>query len=62
VSVRDAEGRDIDLVRSPLQIAGAHLPNANAPPTLGQHTSEVLQSLLGLSAEKIGKLREHGVL
>ncbi|HXR36880.1 MAG TPA: CoA transferase [Candidatus Binataceae bacterium] len=33
-----------------------------AAPTLGQHTDEVLQTMLGLDAAEIAKLREEGVL
>ena len=32
------------------------------PPTLGQHTNDVLATDLGLGAEEIAKLREAGVV
>ena len=31
------------------------------PPMLGQHTDEILQGLLGMSAQQIAELRESGV-
>ncbi|XP_069140214.1 succinate--hydroxymethylglutarate CoA-transferase-like [Argopecten irradians] len=37
-------------------------PQATAPPTLGQHTDVVLQSMLGLSHVTLKDLREHGVI
>jgi crotonobetainyl-CoA:carnitine CoA-transferase CaiB-like acyl-CoA transferase len=33
-----------------------------APPTLGQHTDEVLSEVLGLRAKEIVTLREKGVI
>ncbi len=38
--------------------AGAHGPS----PALGQHTDEVLQGMLGLAPDAIGRLRENGVV
>ncbi len=47
---------------SPFQFS-AHPPEPARPvPVLGEHTREVLQSLLGLSAETISRLEERGVV
>ena len=35
---------------------------AGPAPALGQHTGEVLEELLGLSAEQVADLRERGVV
>jgi crotonobetainyl-CoA:carnitine CoA-transferase CaiB-like acyl-CoA transferase len=52
----------VDLLGSPFHIAGASLPEPSVPPTLGQHTQEVLQTVLGLDTERIAQLREQGVV
>jgi crotonobetainyl-CoA:carnitine CoA-transferase CaiB-like acyl-CoA transferase len=62
LTVRDPQGRPVDLVGSPFHIGGATLPAATAPATLGQDTDRVLQELLGLDAERLGELRRQGVI
>ncbi|MBK8065551.1 MAG: CoA transferase [Betaproteobacteria bacterium] len=42
----------------PYKFAGFDDPRVGAPPTLGQHTDEILAQRLGYSAEKIARLRE----
>ncbi|MEO6354619.1 MAG: hypothetical protein ABIO19_13970 [Burkholderiaceae bacterium] len=37
-------------------------PAMQAPPTLGQHTDQVLQQMLGLPAEQIAALRRQGLV
>jgi crotonobetainyl-CoA:carnitine CoA-transferase CaiB-like acyl-CoA transferase len=56
-TLRDPAGRPVDLVGSPLKVQGAELPAPALPPTLGQHTDEVLRDVLGLDPEHIAKLR-----
>jgi crotonobetainyl-CoA:carnitine CoA-transferase CaiB-like acyl-CoA transferase len=34
----------------------------SAPPTLGQHTDDVLVSLCGIDADELGELRRKGVV
>jgi crotonobetainyl-CoA:carnitine CoA-transferase CaiB-like acyl-CoA transferase len=60
--VTDPQGREVDLVGSPFHIAGAEPPAPLAPPALGQHTNEVLQGLLGLSAERVRELQQRGIV
>jgi crotonobetainyl-CoA:carnitine CoA-transferase CaiB-like acyl-CoA transferase len=62
LKVTDPQGRPVDLVGSPLHIAGCEAPTPLAPPALGQHTDEVLHELLGLSAERVRELRARGVV
>jgi glutaryl-CoA transferase len=62
VTVRDPEGRTVELVGSPFHIGGATLPEPGAPPGLGQDTDAVLRSLLGVSEKRLAELREKGVI
>ena len=49
-------------IKSPLRLSGTPLETYVAPPALGQHTAEVLKSLLGLSAEEIESLCAEAVI
>ena len=49
-------------VASPIRLSQTPVEYRHAPPLLGQHTEQVLQSLLGMSLERIGELRSAGVL
>jgi crotonobetainyl-CoA:carnitine CoA-transferase CaiB-like acyl-CoA transferase len=49
-------------VASPIRLSATPVEYRQAPPLLGQHTEQVLQSLLGMSAEQISQLRSAGVL
>jgi crotonobetainyl-CoA:carnitine CoA-transferase CaiB-like acyl-CoA transferase len=62
VTVRDPEGRPVDLAGPPFHIAGTTLPARTLPPTLGQHTEEVLKDLLGFSQARLDELRRQGVI
>ncbi len=62
ITVRDPDGRQVDLIGSPFQIAGATLPKPTCPPALGQDSGAVLQELLGFDAETVDKLRQQGVI
>jgi crotonobetainyl-CoA:carnitine CoA-transferase CaiB-like acyl-CoA transferase len=62
VTVRDPDGRPVDLVGTPVKVAGATLPPPACPPRPGRHTAEVLGELLGLDAAEVERLRERGVV
>jgi crotonobetainyl-CoA:carnitine CoA-transferase CaiB-like acyl-CoA transferase len=62
VSVRDPQGQEIDLLGSPLQIAGANLPLPRMPPRLGEDTAQVLSELLQIKPEEVERLRGRGVV
>jgi crotonobetainyl-CoA:carnitine CoA-transferase CaiB-like acyl-CoA transferase len=62
VTVRDPEGRPVDLTGPPFHIAGARLPPPTLPPALGQHTDAVLKDLLGFSDARLEELRRQGVI
>ncbi|MBU3558996.1 CaiB/BaiF CoA-transferase family protein [Polynucleobacter sp. Nonnen-W13] len=48
------------LVASPMRLSKTPVEVRMAPPTLGQHTDEILRERLGLSAQDILVLRENG--
>ena len=52
----------IKLVNSPVKWSESQPKIRTAPPTLGQHTTEVLRDHLQLSESKIAALREQGVV
>jgi crotonobetainyl-CoA:carnitine CoA-transferase CaiB-like acyl-CoA transferase len=62
IEVRDPKGQPVDLLGTPFHIGGLNLPESRMPPTLGEHTEEVLRELLGLDGGEIQKLREKGVI
>jgi crotonobetainyl-CoA:carnitine CoA-transferase CaiB-like acyl-CoA transferase len=50
------------LLGRPVKFPGAPQAPLEPPPTLGQHTAEVLRRELGLSEERIEELRRRGVI
>lgn len=53
---------DLPLVSSPMRLSATPVRTDLPPPRLGQHTDEVLQEVLGCSAERLAALRAEGVL
>ncbi len=52
----------IALIANPIKYSGTPVEYRFAPPTLGQHTDEILRELLNMSGEEIARLRERGVV
>ena len=52
----------MQVLAPPYRFDGERLPVRKAPPSLGEGTGEVLQSLLGMEEAQIAALRERGVL
>ena len=52
----------VPLVASPIHLSASPLEYATPPPLLGQHTNEILQQLLGLPDEELGRLRNAGAI
>jgi len=53
---------EVCMVASPMKFSATPIPHDTPPPTLGQHTVEVLQGILGISAERLAELRARGVV
>jgi formyl-CoA transferase len=52
----------VSLVRSPMRFSKTPLEHRMPPPTLGQHTDEVLRGLLGKSEGEVARLRSDGIV
>ena len=53
---------DIRVLGSPLKLSDTPATQRTPPPTLGQHTEEVLRRDLGLSGDAVNELRAAGVI
>jgi crotonobetainyl-CoA:carnitine CoA-transferase CaiB-like acyl-CoA transferase len=61
VSVPHPLAGSVDLIGNPLKLSATPVTYRRPPPTLGQHTEEVLQEL-GLGAAEIAELRAAGAI
>ncbi|MFO1075078.1 MAG: CoA transferase, partial [Geminicoccaceae bacterium] len=52
----------VPLIGNPIHMSATPPAYERGPPTLGQHTDEVLAELLGLDAEARAELRAAGVI
>jgi crotonobetainyl-CoA:carnitine CoA-transferase CaiB-like acyl-CoA transferase len=52
----------LPLIASPMRFSRTPIEYRLPPPTLGQHTEEVLRGLLGMDEERIARLRADGVV
>lgn len=62
VDVEHEQCGSIKLVNSPIKMSETPPSVRSAPPTLGQHTNEVLEELLGMNEADIKSLKEKSVL
>jgi formyl-CoA transferase len=53
---------NMKLVASPMHLSKTPVEVRMAPPTLGQHTEEILREKLGLSAQEIELLKKNGAI
>ncbi len=56
--VKHSKAGKLKVVNSPIRLSRTPVKLERASPELGEYTEEVLMSLLGLSQEEIGRLRE----
>ncbi|CAB3793437.1 Succinyl-CoA:(R)-benzylsuccinate CoA-transferase subunit BbsF [Paraburkholderia ultramafica] len=52
----------VPTVANPIRMSGSPIHYRHAPPTLGQHTDDVLSTLGGMSAAEIATLRREQVV
>ena len=52
----------VPLVGSPIKLSETPVTYQSAPPTLGQHTEDVLSTVLGLDGDAIAQLRADGIV
>jgi formyl-CoA transferase len=52
----------VPLIASPMKFSGTPLEPKTPPPTLGQHTDEVLRGLLGFDDAEIARVRANGII
>ena len=62
VTLPHPEAGQVQLVRSPMRMSATPATSSLAPPLLGQHTDEVLRTLLGKGDEEIAALRSRNVV
>jgi crotonobetainyl-CoA:carnitine CoA-transferase CaiB-like acyl-CoA transferase len=62
VTAQHATAGSLPLVGRPIKFPGSPQSPSTAPPTLGQHTAQVLQDELGYSEPEIAVLRRDGVI
>ena len=51
----------VKLMASPINMSATPVRDPAAPPTLGQHTDEVLRELLGYGDAELTRLKDSGV-
>jgi crotonobetainyl-CoA:carnitine CoA-transferase CaiB-like acyl-CoA transferase len=57
-----AKQHGADMLPFPVRFLGEELPEPSKAPTVGEHSDEVLRSVLGYDAARIARLRESGAL
>ncbi len=62
MTVRDPQGKPVDLVGSPFHITGVPEVAYRHPPRLGEHTAAILADFAGLDGKRIQELRQKGVI
>ena len=62
IELPHATAGTVPVIRSPMRFSGTPIEHKAGPPVLGQHTDEVLRTVLGKSDAEIGKLRDNGTV
>ncbi|MDB5949175.1 MAG: acyl-CoA transferase, partial [Massilia sp.] len=62
VEVTLASGKTVRMPGNPMKLSAAGKARYSPPPAVGEHTTDVLEGLLGYSEQAIGQLRQAGVI
>jgi len=62
VKMDHASGQEIEVIANPVKMSATPADYRVPPPTLGQHTDEVLRGLLGMNDAEMAALKEKGIL
>jgi crotonobetainyl-CoA:carnitine CoA-transferase CaiB-like acyl-CoA transferase len=62
VEMAHGSGETVKVIANPVKLSATPPSYRSAPPVLGEHTEEVLASVLKMSASDIAALREKGIL
>ena len=54
------EKHGADMLPFPVRFPGESLPEPSRAPTVGQHTDDVIRSVLGYDADRVAALRDYG--
>lgn len=62
VTMKHPQRGDMPLLANPIKFSGTPVQYRLRPPDLGEHTDDVLSSLLGYDEMRLGELRAKGVI
>ena len=62
VDVAHPEGGSVKMPGNPVKLSDTPAEDYAPPPLLGQHTDDVLKSLLGMSEDEIDELKSQGAI
>jgi crotonobetainyl-CoA:carnitine CoA-transferase CaiB-like acyl-CoA transferase len=62
IELPHASAGKVPVIRSPMRFSGTPIEHRMGPPTLGQHTEEVLRDVLGKPESEIGRLKDKGIV
>ena len=62
ISMQHPRYGTMPLVANPIRLSETPVQYRHAPPTLGEHTEEVLTELLGIDAEQMARMRDDNIV
>ena len=62
VSVQLKTGEVVQMPGNPIKLSNAQQKTYSCPPSLGEHTDEILSGLMGYDADQLAQLRALGAI